>query len=192
MLRDRPFEYLYDLTKIKIEYCDLSQFDFDSLNSITTLETVDIETYRNKYNKQCSLKIDLNRLVNLKWLELSLFKENKFELITNVSNQLNTLKVSHTTIDFSNPLDFPQLKCLDMFDVDLSQQISQKWLNGLKSLTKLYLNYTNLEDIGFMDAERLENLEMLDLSFNRITVSEKEVLSKFKKLKSVNLRNNNV
>lgn len=121
---------------------------------------------------------------------MSLFKENKFELISDSFNQLNTLKLSHTTIDFSNPLDFPQLKCLDMFDVDLSQQISQKWLNGLKSLTDLYLNYTNLTDIGFIDAERLENLEILDLSFNRITVSEKEVLSKFKKLKSVNLRNN--
>lgn len=126
MLCERPFENLHRLTKIEIEMCDLTKFDFDSLNSIRSLETIDIKTFVTDINRKCSLKIDLNWLINLKVLNLYLHKENEFELITNSLNRLNTLKLRYKKMDFSNRFDFPELKCLDVFDVDLSHRINQQ------------------------------------------------------------------
>lgn len=43
ILCDRPFENLPKLVIIDIKCCDLSQFDFDSLNSITSLKVINID-----------------------------------------------------------------------------------------------------------------------------------------------------
>lgn len=113
ILCDRPFENLLKLIKIEIKYCDLSQFDFDSLNSITSLQAINI-IFEIDANQQYSLKIDLNRLINLKSLELSLYEEIGFELITNSFNQLTILKVCRKQIDFLDRVDLQQLKYLEI------------------------------------------------------------------------------
>ena len=64
------------------------------LNSIISLQIIDIELDidGDERNRQCSVKIDLNRLINLKSLELDFHKDNCFELNSNSSNQLKQNK----------------------------------------------------------------------------------------------------
>lgn len=39
----RPFQNLHKLIKLQIKDCDLSEFDLDSLNSVTTLQIIEIK-----------------------------------------------------------------------------------------------------------------------------------------------------
>ena len=189
MLCDRPFENLHKLVKIQINCCDLSQFDFDSLNSNTSLQIIEFETYRNEINRQCLLKIDLNKLINLKSLDLELHKDSNFELIRNSSNRLTSIRLRHKSID---ELDFPELKFLNVSNVDLSKQLSQQSFNGMSSLVELNLCNTNLTNVDFIHTDRLGNLEILNLSFNRISGLKKAVFSKLKSLKSLELEHNEI
>ena len=193
MLCERPFENLHKLVKIQIHCCDLSQFDFDSLNSNTSLQIIAFETYRNEINRQCLLKIDLNELINLKSLDLELHKDSNFELIRNSSNRLTSIRLRHKSIDFSSDeLDFPELKCLNISNADLSKQLSQQSFNGMGSLIELNLCNTNLTNVDFIHTDRLGNLEILNLSFNRISGLKKAVFSKLKSLKSLELEHNEI
>ena len=192
MLCDRPFENLHKLIKIQINCCDLSQFDFDSLNSNTSLQIIAFETYRNEINRQCLLKIDLNELINLKSLDLELHKDSNFELIRNSSNHLTSIRLSQKSIDFSNELDFPELRYLNTSNTDLSKQLSQQSFNGMSSLIELNLCNTNLTNVDFIHTDRLRNLKILNLSFNRISGLKKAVFSKLKSLKSLELEHNEI
>lgn len=103
--------------------CDLSQFDFDSLNSIRSLQSIYIETDNNDNTafEPMTYRIDLNGLINLKSLHMGIHaskdqeaKNNwEFELVTDSYNQLNRLKLNKKTMDFSKRLDLPELKCLE-------------------------------------------------------------------------------
>ena len=115
----------------------------------------------------------------------------KLELITDSTyNQLTKVKVNSIVIDFSKQLDLPELKHLDISNVDLSQQISKQWFHRMTSLIELILNNTYLTNVDFLDTDRLGNLEILDLSCNQIKVLRKEAFSKLTKLKRLNLLNN--
>ena len=186
-----PFKNLQKLIKLKIASCDLSEFDFDSLNSLTSLQIIDINT-----DISDAFKIDLSRLINLKWINLSFNNkevEKTFELITDDSyNQLTKVVLNNKTIDFSKQLCLPVLKCLDISDVDLSEKINNQSFNGMSNLMKLILKNTNLTNVDFIDTDRLGNLEILDLSYNHITVLRKGIFYKLKKLKELCLRSNQI
>lgn len=108
----KPFENLHKLIKITIFHCDLSEFDFKYLDSLTSLETIEItdnslnpikimDIIAGDYNKTIpTFTIDLNKFINLK--RLSLFIENvNLELITSSQNQLTEIEVLNKTVDFS-------------------------------------------------------------------------------------------
>ena len=196
-----PFQNLKKLIKIDIDDCDLSEFDFDSLNSITSLQIIDIDldTCRNEKNlESVSFKFDLNMLINLKWIDLMFIEEhevNSLELITdtNTYNQLTFVRVNKTVVDFSKQLDLPELKCLNISNVDdLSQQISQQSFYGMPNLIELYINNSNVRNVDFLDTDRLGNLEKLDLSGNQIEVLRKGAFDKLKKLKRLDLYKNQI
>ena len=77
------------------------------------------------------------------------------------------MRVENTTIDFSKQLDLPELKCLLISNVDLSQQISNQCFNCMSNLIELNLKNSKLKNVDFLDTDRLENLEMLNLSHNQ-------------------------
>ena len=152
-----------------------------------------------KYLQSVSFKFDLNMLINLKWIDLKFNKEhelNSLELITDDTdsyNQLTFVRVNRTAIDLSKKLDLPQLKCLNISNVDdLSQQINQQSFYGMSNLIELYVNHSNLRNVDFLDTDRLGNLEKLDLSGNQIEVLRKGAFSKLKKLKRLNLDENQI
>lgn len=184
---NRPFQNLNKLIKIELENCDLAEFDFDSINSITSLEILEMSCENS--NKELALKLGLNELVNLKSLNLNSIE---IEFITESLNQLTKLKLCHKSFDFSRQIEFPELKRLDISHVDLSQQISIQWFNEMICLIELNLNHTNLKEVDFINTEKLKNLEILDLSNNCISVLRKGVFSKLKKLKSLNLDYNRI
>ena len=129
----------------------------------------------------------MNRLFNLKSLEIDSNEKNNFELISNSFNQLTTFKLKHKTIDF------PQLKCLQIRHIDLSKQIiSQQSFNGMINLIELYLHSTNLKNIDFIYTDLLSNLEILILSYNQISVLKKGIFSKLKNLKHLALCGNRI
>ena len=187
-----PFQNLKKLIKLEIHDCDLSEFDFDSLNSLTSLQIIGIHI-----NISVKFKIDLNMLINLKWIDLGFNKqhdENNLELITNDHsyNRLTYVRVHNSMIDFTKQLNLPELKYLNISNVDLSQQISQQIFNGIPSLIQLNLNKTNLKNVDFLDTDRLENLEKLDLSNNQITDLRKGAFLKLKNLKKLDLSSNQI
>ena len=191
-----PFQNLKQLIKIEANNCDVSEFDFDSLNSLTSLQIIDVDS-RNKENSQyVSLKIDLNRLINLKCLELKFIKEhevNNLELITDDSyNQLTYVRVNNLMIDFSKQLYLPELNYLNISNVDLSQQLNQHSFNGMSNLNELDLKDTNLKNVDFLGSDRLGNLEILNLSHNQIIDLRKGAFSKLKKLKWLDLSSNQI
>lgn len=183
---DRPFQNLNKLIKVELENCDLVEFDFDSINSLTFLEILEMSCENS--NTELTLKLDLNQLVNLKSLSLNSIQ---VELITESLNQLTKLKLCHRSFDFSQ-FEVPELKCLDISHVDLSQQINIQWFNGMIGLIELNLNHTYLKEVDFINTEKLQNLEILDLSNNCISVLRKGVFSKLKRLKSLNLDYNRI
>lgn len=183
----RPFQNLNRLIKIELENCDLIEFDFDSINSVTSLEILGMSCENS--NKELTFKLNLNQLVNLKSLSLNSIQ---VELISETLNQLIKLKLCHKSFDFLRQIEFPELKCLDISHVDLSQQISVQWFNGMFGLIELNLNHANLKDVDFINTEKLQNLEILDLSNNCISVLRKGVFSKLKRLKSLNLDYNRI
>ena len=182
-----PFRNLNKLIKLKIDKSDLSEFDFDSLNTYTSLQIIDINMH-NDYNTTVqSFKIDLNELTNLKWLNLEFTKEQNektFQFIADSTNQFTKIRLKNTSIDLT------VLKCLNISNVDLSKQISPQWFYGMTSLIKLNLKNNHLSNLDFLDTDGLENLEILFLSCNQITVLKKGTFSKFKKLKRLSLSNN--
>lgn len=183
-----PFRNLQKLIKIGIYKCDLSELDFDCLNSITSLQIMDIIT-----DISVSLKIDLSKLINLKWIDLKFNQreETIFELIGS-STQLIKVRVNNTIIDFSNQLNLTALKCLDISNVGLFQQISSQWFIGMSKLIELNLKQTDLTNLDFLDTDELESLELLRLSCNQIIFLRKGAFSKLKKLKWLNLYNNKI
>ena len=185
-----PFQNLRKLIKLRIHKCDLSEFDFDSLNLITSLQIIDIVLYISVL-----IKIDLSMLINLKSIDLKFIykqNENNLELITDSYNQLTKVRVENTTIDFSKQLDLTELKCLNISNVDLSQQISKQCFNCMSNLIELNLNNTELKNVDFLDTDRLENLKMLYLSHNQISVLRNGTFSKLKKLTRLDLSNNQI
>ena len=142
------------------------------------------------------IKIDLSMLINLKSIVLRCTKEkveNTLEFISDSSyNQLIKLAVDKTTIDFSKQIDLPELKCLHISNVDLSQQISNQCFNCMSNLIELNLDNTKLKNVEFLDTDRLENLKMLNLSHNQITVLRNGTFSKLKKLTRLDLSNNQI
>ena len=155
-----------------------------------------MSSFKHKKNiPSVSLKIDLSRLINLKWIDLRFIKgqnENNLELITDSYNQLTKVRVEYTTIDFSKQLDLTELKCLNISNVDLSQQICKQWFYSMISLIELNLSYTNLINVDFLDSDRLENLEILDLSNNQITTLKKGAFNRLNKLKMLFLSDNQI
>ena len=184
-----PFQNLKKLIKLEIYESDLSEFDFDSLNSLTSLQIIGIYI-----NIAVKFKIDLNRLINLKWIDLGFNKkhdENNLELITDDSyNQLTYVRVHNSMIDFSNQLNLPEFKYLNISYVDLSQQLNQESFYGIPSLIQLNLNKTNLKNVDFLDSDRFGNLKELDLSNNQIKELRKGAFIKLKKLKKLDLSSN--
>lgn len=92
----RPFQNLHKLIKLQIKDCDLSEFDLDSLNSVTTLQIIEIKNQLDHIAlfDQPLLKIDLRRLINLKWLYIKTTDKISFKLINynynrELSNYLN-------------------------------------------------------------------------------------------------------
>ena len=196
-LRESPFQNsLQKLIRINIENCDLSEFNFDSLNSLTSLQiiVIDMSTFKNKkYIKSVLLIIDLNRLINLKWLDLKFFQDERlFHVITNSSNQLTKMILTNTTIDLLKQLDLSELKCLEISNVNLSQRLSERFFDGMASLVELVLKKTSLLNVDFLDTARLRNLEKLDLSHNQITFLRKGAFDKLAKLKRLNLSYNQI
>ena len=166
--------------------CDLSEFDIDSINSLTSLQIIEIIiSYFLKTNR--TISIDLNRLINLKWLELNLVKNEdiNFELITNSSNQLTYFCIRNVNMDLPNQLYLPELKFLHISNVNLSQQIGKECFNSMTNLIELHLNKNNITNVDFLD--RFENLKLLDLSVNKIRELRKGVFSKLNNLKRLNL-----
>lgn len=198
-----PFQKLRKLIKIKL-HCDLTEFDVDSLNSLTSLEIIEMRINENP--NIAPFKIEMDRLVNLKWLDISMLqKSHEFEVISNQSDNLLTkLKLSYTnknniidsnnTIinDFFKRLCLPQLKCLDISNIDLSQQINPEWFIGMCNLIELNLNYTELINVDFLNTDLLKNLEILSLANNKLGELRKGVFSKLTKLKNLNLKGSQI
>lgn len=95
-------------------------------------------------------------------------------------------------MDLSKELYLPELKCLHISAVDLSQQIRKECFNGMNNLIELHLNRTNITDVDFLDSDHFEKLEILDLSENKIRGLRKGVFSKLIKLKSLDLYCNRI
>lgn len=190
-----PFQKLRKLIKIKL-HCDLTEFDVDSLNSLTSLEIIEMRSNENP--NMAPFKIDMNRLINLKWLDISMLQEShRFEIISNRSkNHLTKLKLSYTnknnTIDFFKRLCLPQLKCLDISNIDLSQQIKPKWFIGKCNLIELNLNHTELSNVDFLNTDLLNNVEILSLAYNKLGKLRKGVFSKLTKLKNLDLKKSQI
>ena len=169
-LCERPFENLHKLIRIDLISCDFSQFDFDSLNSITSLEVVKISA---KYwtNRNCSVKIDLNKLINLKWLDLKLHQDSSIEIVTNGFNQLTKLYLFEGKLACSNRFSLPALKRLDTLCVDLSTEINVEWFKCSEMLIELSLLSAELETLKEFEMvpdtfEGLECLEYINISLN--------------------------
>lgn len=196
VLIDRPFISLNKLIKLEIICCDLGRFDFDSLNSLTSLQVLNIKINRAPQNPPCpvlcSFEIDLCKLINLKWLNLKSINQVGFNLILNGDlNRLTKLKLKRQGMDFSKRFELPELKCLHISEYNYSQQINHQWFYGMNNLIELNLIYTNLKDINFIDTDRLENLEILCMTGNEIRILREGAFSKLKKLKSLKLDENN-
>lgn len=185
------FQNLKKLINITISDCDLSEFDFDSLNLMTSLQIICID-----YDKSLSssFKIDLNRLINLKWLDLRYINKvsKNCELITNSSNQLNKIKLVGQALDFSKQIDLRELKSLEISKVKLSRQIRPQFFSDMTSLIVLNLNTAQLTNVDFLNTDRLGNLEILELAHNLIKVLKLGTFSQLRKLKSLNLDYNRI
>ena len=62
----------------------------------------------------------------------------------------------------------------------------------MSNLIELNLDNTKLKNVEFLDTDRLENLKMLNLSHNQITVLRNGTFSKLKKLTRLDLSNNQI
>lgn len=199
-LVERPFQHLDKLIRIKLMRCDLSEFDVDSLNSLTSLQVIEMYTDKPKTQDKClpPFKIDLSRAVNLKWLKLSLKEENDFELISNDSsfNQLTKFEIfynnANKTVDFFKRLNLPELKVLDISLLNLSGQISHDWFDSMSKLKILKLENTRITNVDFLNSDSLQNLEHLYLIWNNITGLKKGSFSKLKNLEYLLLQNNKI
>ena len=134
----------------------------------------------------------MNRLINLRRLEVNLSEKYDFELILSTLNKLNTLKMIYKIIDFSEQFDFPELECLQIRYIDLSKQLSQQSFNGMNSLVELNLNSTNLTNVDFIYTDSLAKLKNLILCSNEISMLRKGVFSKLKSLKNLDLSDNKI
>lgn len=179
VLIGRPFISLNKLIKLEIICCDLGRFDFDSLNSLTSLQILKIKINRAPLNPSrpvlCRFEIDLCKLVNLKWLNFKSINKIGFNLVLNGDlNQLTKLKLKRQRMDFSKELELPELKCLHISEYNYSQRINHQWFYGMTNLIEL-----------------LGNLEILCMTGNEIRILRKGAFSKLKKLISLKLNRNN-
>ena len=165
------FHNLTKLVKLEIINCDLCEFDFDSLNSLSSLEILQVTNGRfgKSNNKPPLFGIDFKRLINLKSIDI--FDRAIRKVDFKVGNKFTKLKIS---------------------EENLSKSISQQFFNGFNNLIELNLNNTYLKEIDFIDTYKLGSLEILSLSYNNIVWLRKGVFSKLKKLKSLNLDYNRI
>lgn len=183
---------LYDLKnliEIEIESCSLVDLDETSLNNLSSLQVLKISDSIG-YSKKPSLRIDLNHLVNLKWLEIY-----NFWISTLISKQgsnslvyVKFFKCGLKTDILSSLFDLSELKHLEITEPKCSSQIVN-WgiIVQLDKLEKLNLKNANVKVIDFHFSE---SLEYLDLSGNRLEEINEGVFLHLKRLKHLDLSRN--
>ena len=183
---------LYDLKnliKLEIDSCHLVDLDETSLNNLSSLQVLKI-TDSIGYPKKPSLRIDLNHLVSLKWLEI-----HHFRISTLISKQgsnslvyVKFIKCGLTTNILSSLFDLSELKHLEITEPKFSSSIVN-WaiIVQLDKLEELSLKTANIKAIDFHFSQ---SLEYLDLSGNRLVELKEGVFSHLNRLKRLDLSRN--
>ena len=187
-----PFQVFNKLLKLDLHFCDLSIFQFNNINSLTSLRYLKIFDFSADYNKN-SIKIDLNSLIDLKCLDL--YYLNVSINLNESVNSLCALKLDDCEIERSNRffinLNLPELKHFHISNTGV-YELKENYFSRLKNLTSLKLVRIGLKNIDFLKCDSLCNLEQLDLSRNSITSLKSGDFSKLNKLKSLNLSSNRI
>ncbi|XP_063703473.1 toll-like receptor 3 [Culicoides brevitarsis] len=160
------FERFKNLQVLDLKFCAVKRFRKSSLENAHNLTEIDLS-----YNK-------------LKRLEENLFA---------VCTKLVTLNLFRNTIVEVNEKAFAGLSNLERLVLSSNEirRLRQNVFQDLTSLTELDLKKNRIEDIGTA-LQTLKQLEILDLSFNKIKNVSKSSFSGLKSLEILDLSNNRI
>lgn len=186
-----PFDILPNLICLKLEHCDLTNFDFDFLSKLVNLKVLKIHSP--KLDVHRSNNINLKSLTNLKWLDLHHINLSaKSEPLVDLNQELIVLKLTECHINDENitrilkNLNRSDLVLIDLSDNHLTS--FRKWYHGLNSLRDLNLRNNQIKRVDFDDeCIMTSKLEYLNLSSNSLGNLDEKCFSKMKSLKSLDL-----
>jgi hypothetical protein len=164
------FTNLSKLKKLQtLTLCNIRNIDYDFLNTLTNLTTLEIQT---RFESEQSIDLrKLNRLTNLKKLSIIGIKIDDPSVLSEFTN-LTDLQLCHTSISDLSPITMlDKLTKLFLYGpevVDLSP------LSGMIGLVLLQLQKTDVSDLSPLS--NLINLKALDLFENRNVKSVSHVI----------------
>ena len=141
---------------------------------------------------------NLNSFPNLKGLLLegTINESFNFELLKNLSNRIQILKISLKKVEYSTFFKlfdghtFLNLRALSISKTSLNNILKREFINRFPLLRQLFIRRCNLKVIEPDAFSRLKQLNCLDLSKNHITSIEKDTFSCLKNLKILDLSRN--
>ncbi|XP_075050920.1 toll-like receptor 8 [Mixophyes fleayi] len=191
----------------KLKYLDLSynKLDFDSSNAfkeLPRLHVLDL-SYNSKYfivegvthNFQFIDNLPSLKVLNLSWNGISTLTEYEIN-----SSSLEELRFSGNRLDimwtkwnqhyFNIFKNFSNLKILDISSNELETVPEKIFENLPTSLTKLYLNNNKFGFWEWKTVKYFQYLELIDLSYNRLTTIHNDMYNYTSSLQKLLLNNN--
>ena len=172
-------------------YIDKTHFSKNIWSGFPSQSLQELELYGNfSY-------FNLDNFVNLKILSIdgTIDESFNFELFKNLCNQLESLSISFTDIDFKalfklfDGCHFPYLQYLSLSECFI-ERVDKHFINRFPLLSNLYITKCHIETIEDEAFSNLKQLFHLSLSENQIRFIGKNAFSNLNNLKILNLANN--
>ena len=172
-------------------YIDKTHFSKNIWSGFPSQSLQELELYGNFYY------FNLDNFVNLKILSIdgTIDESFNFELFKNLCNQLESLTISFTDIDFKtlfklfDGCHFPYLQYLSLSECFI-ERVDKYFTIRFPLIRSLYMHKCQLETIEDEAFSNLKQLFHLGLSENQIRFIGKNAFSNLNNLKVLNLSNN--